>query len=176
MNVVEEILPGKLKSHSWSQTHGYPQELALDLPVVDRTSEAAVMSPRARRAYNFLRTSLLGGPALANVLVVEARALGLNRDDLKVAKKRLGAVAICERDPTTGRRICWRWSMPKSSSPIAYPTWRFHASKPACVVQNADEDADLGERWYDSPVKAQSESEHTADDDIVPRRSRNHHA
>jgi hypothetical protein len=39
--------------------------------------------------------------------VFQARALGLNQDDLKVAKKRLGAMAICERDKSTGRRIQW---------------------------------------------------------------------
>ncbi|MGB7220092.1 MAG: hypothetical protein WBD07_14940 [Vicinamibacterales bacterium] len=107
------------------------------------------MSPRAHKASSFLRAHLLRGPARVRDLVSEAQALGLNRDDLKVAKKRLGAVATCERDPI-GRHLYWRWSAPNLAG-IAYPTYRFHASKPACVVRNADEDAALGEGWFDHP-------------------------
>ena len=69
VNVVEGMLPGNRQHTSERTAHENPQEPAPDLPVVYRTSEGAVMSPRARKAYTFLRTSLRGGPALVNVLV-----------------------------------------------------------------------------------------------------------
>lgn len=34
----------------------------------------------------------------------------------------------------------------------SYPSWRYHASKPACVVQDAAEDAALGRGWFQSPA------------------------
>jgi hypothetical protein len=36
---------------------------------------------------------------------------------------------------------------------VLYPVWRFHPTKPACIVQNAEEDAQLGKGWVDSPNK-----------------------
>lgn len=34
-----------------------------------------------------------------------------------------------------------------------YPRWRYHASKPAQLVQNPQEDKALGEGWADSPER-----------------------
>lgn len=35
----------------------------------------------------------------------------------------------------------------------SYPMWKYHASKPAVVVANADEEKELGRGWHDEPVK-----------------------
>jgi len=40
------------------------------------------------------------------------------------------------------------------NNPKFYPAWRYHLTGPACVVASADEDAALGEGWYDHPLKA----------------------
>jgi hypothetical protein len=38
--------------------------------------------------------------------------------------------------------------------PKFYPAWRYHPTEPSRVVANAEEDADLGEGWFDHPLKA----------------------
>jgi hypothetical protein len=48
------------------------------------------------------------------------------------------------------------------NNPKFYPAWRYHLTGPACVVTSAEEDADLGEGWYDHPLKA-SEARLTLD-------------
>ena len=70
------------------------------------------MSPRLERAVTLLRAELRDGSVPAVVLLQKALALGLNRDSLKVAKKSLSIVALCDRDPQTGRTLRWRWSLP----------------------------------------------------------------
>ena len=49
--------------------------------------------------------------------------VGLNRDDLKNAKRALGIVALRDRDSQTGRTTRWRWSMP-TVAPTPTPTPR----------------------------------------------------
>lgn len=39
----------------------------------------------------------------------------------------------------------------------SYPKWRYHASKPAVIVANQDEEKDLGRGWHDEPVKGNTE-------------------
>lgn len=38
-----------------------------------------------------------------------------------------------------------------------YPKWRYHASKPAVIVNDENEDKDLGRGWHDEPVKGNTE-------------------
>lgn len=37
------------------------------------------------------------------------------------------------------------------SSKVEYPTWRYHRTKPSCIVHNESEDVELGPGWSDSP-------------------------
>ena len=34
----------------------------------------------------------------------------------------------------------------------AYPKWKYHAKKPACIVEDREEEDELGEEWYDNPA------------------------
>jgi len=36
---------------------------------------------------------------------------------------------------------------------IIFPSWRYHASLPACIVADQAESDALGAGWYDSPAK-----------------------
>lgn len=38
-----------------------------------------------------------------------------------------------------------------------YPRWKYHADKPAVIVNNEDEEKDLGRGWKDEPVKGNAE-------------------
>jgi hypothetical protein len=40
------------------------------------------------------------------------------------------------------------------NNPKFYPAWRYHLAGPSRVVTSAEEDAQLGEGWYDHPLKA----------------------
>ena len=33
-----------------------------------------------------------------------------------------------------------------------YPAWRYHKTEPAVIVNNPDEDAQLGDGWADTPA------------------------
>ena len=77
------------------------------------------MSPRLERAVTLLRAELRDGSVPAVVLLQKALALGLNRDSLKVAKKSLSIVALCDRDPQTGRTLRWRWSLLPMHAPVS---------------------------------------------------------
>lgn len=37
-----------------------------------------------------------------------------------------------------------------------FPTWRYHYTKPACIVADPEAEAALGPGWHDSPVTAQA--------------------
>jgi len=41
-----------------------------------------------------------------------------------------------------------------SDDPVVqrYPAWRYHATEPAVVVENAEADERLGDGWFDSPA------------------------
>lgn len=41
----------------------------------------------------------------------------------------------------------------------AYPKWKYHSTKPACVVHNAKEELRLGEEWMDSPAEPVADGE-----------------
>jgi hypothetical protein len=43
-----------------------------------------------------------------------------------------------------------------------YPAWRFHATDPACVVEDEAADQALGEGWVDSPGKLPTGTSPTA--------------
>jgi hypothetical protein len=68
--------------------------------------------------------------------------------------------------------------------PKFYPAWRYHPTEPAREVTSAEEDAGLGEGWYDHPLKA-SEARlafelATASDEALeladePKPKRSHH-
>jgi hypothetical protein len=60
---------------------------------------------------------------------------------------------------------------------IKYPTWRYHASLPARIVNGPEEDAALGPEWADTPAAFQQQPEQDAQsndegepqgDDLVP--------
>lgn len=38
-----------------------------------------------------------------------------------------------------------------------HPKWKYHATKEAVIVQDADEEAALGDEWQDAPIDADSE-------------------
>ena len=50
-----------------------------------------------------------------------------------------------------------------------YPKWRYHAIKVPVVVQNAEEDAALGEGWSDTPIIA-TEDDLASEDLLIERR------
>jgi hypothetical protein len=83
--------------------------------------EREPLSPRLERAVTLLRESLRGGPMCASDVVQQARRVGLNRDDLKNAKRVLRVVALRDRDPQTGRTVRWRWSLPTHVPPAPAP-------------------------------------------------------
>lgn len=39
-------------------------------------------------------------------------------------------------------------------NPKLYPAWRYHPTEPSRVVTSAEDEAGLGEGWYDHPLKA----------------------
>lgn len=86
------------------------------------------MSPKLEEAITFLRRRVTpeGGRVRVTDLVAEAKRRGLNRDFLKVAKKRLGLIATCDRD-AKGRRTQWWWHSPRTPPQSARdlpPLWR----------------------------------------------------
>lgn len=42
---------------------------------------------------------------------------------------------------------------------VEYPRWKYHATKPACVVYSAKEERDLGRGWADSPADFEAKEE-----------------
>jgi len=51
---------------------------------------------------------------------------------------------------------------------VIYPTWRFHATKQACIVLNPEQDAALGDGWHDSPAKCSEPEPEPAEPEGVP--------
>jgi hypothetical protein len=43
-----------------------------------------------------------------------------------------------------------------------FPTWRYHASKPAVIVHTTEAEAALGSGWFDCPTKAAQDAEAAA--------------
>lgn len=35
---------------------------------------------------------------------------------------------------------------------ISYPKWKYHATLPAIIIQDAIEETELGDEWKDSPT------------------------
>jgi hypothetical protein len=52
-----------------------------------------------------------------------------------------------------------------------HPKWKYHPTQPACIVQDEDEEAQLGEGWFDSPNQfPAADAESGLDDDAKPKR------
>lgn len=66
-----------------------------------------------------------------------------------------GPDAMCYR--LTGRAVRLLKLLGRNVDPSAYPSWRYHATKPAVVVNDEDEDSRLGEGWADSPAAFQKD-------------------
>ncbi|HXG71324.1 MAG TPA: hypothetical protein VNJ04_12030 [Gemmatimonadaceae bacterium] len=41
-----------------------------------------------------------------------------------------------------------------SKKAIQYPSWLYHATEPARIVESAEEEAALGPAWSDTPAQA----------------------
>ena len=54
------------------------------------------------------------------------------------------------------------------ADPVQYPRWRYHATKPATLVQNDKEEKALGAGWVDNPGQARpSKAEPTPQEQIA---------
>ncbi len=53
-----------------------------------------------------------------------------------------------------------------------YPRWKYHATDPACIVKNAEEEKSLGEEWGNAPVEAVKKSTVKIDAETPKKRRR----
>ena len=98
-------------------------------------------SQRRRDIRRLMRDWLLNAPdegVPADTLLRQAYALGYTRDDCRNACRDLSVEKIRERDPATGRTVCWRWRMPLAPiDPTLHPPAVIPADEPEPITQRA---------------------------------------